>query len=66
MLVLTRKVGEAVIVGGEIRITVTALGSGRVRIGIEAPPHVTILRSELSSEHTGPTAVVDETRDERA
>ena len=47
MLVLTRKRGETVVLDGEIRVTVVALGRNAVRLGIEAPAGVTILREEL-------------------
>ena len=50
MLVLSRKSGESVQLGGaagEIVIKVIDLGGGRVRLGIEAPKSVTIVRSEL-------------------
>ncbi len=47
MLVLSRKPEESVIVAGEIRITVLAIRGHQVRLGIEAPDAVKILRSEL-------------------
>jgi carbon storage regulator len=47
MLVLGRKVGERIVVGKDIRITVTMIRGDLVRIGIEAPRQVTILREEL-------------------
>lgn len=47
MLVLTRKPGEQIIIADNIRITVVALGHGRVKIGIEAPPNVSIDRQEV-------------------
>lgn len=47
MLVLTRKPGEQVIIANNIRITVVAVGPGRVKIGIEAPPSVSIDRQEV-------------------
>lgn len=47
MLVLTRKPGEQVIIADNIRITVVAVGPGRVKIGIEAPPDVKIDRQEI-------------------
>jgi carbon storage regulator len=50
MLVLTRKPGEKVVIDGGITITVIEAKGGKVRIGIEAPPHVSILRSELALE----------------
>ncbi len=48
MLVLTRKVGERVIIGADIAITVVEMGGGRVKLGIEAPKSVPIIRAELS------------------
>lgn len=47
MLVLSRKLGERFIVGNNIRITVVEIERGKVRIGIEAPDEVPILREEL-------------------
>jgi len=46
MLVLTRKVGQSIQVGDDVRITVIRAGD-QVRIGIEAPSHVNIVRSEI-------------------
>lgn len=47
MLVLSRKEGESVMIGGNIAVTVIRLAGGRVRLGIAAPKEVSILRSEL-------------------
>ena len=47
MLVLSRKVGERIVVGDKITITVVRLGKGSVRIGIEAPDDMAIVREEL-------------------
>jgi carbon storage regulator len=47
MLVLGRKVGERIVIGKDICITVTMIRGDLVRIGIEAPRQVTILREEL-------------------
>jgi carbon storage regulator len=47
MLVLTRKRRESVLVGDAVRITVVEVGRSTVRIGIEAPSGVTVLREEL-------------------
>ena len=55
MLVLSRKVNERIQIGDEITITIVRVSSGSVRIGIEAPGHLTILRDELNS-----TAGLDE------
>jgi len=48
MLVLTRKLGEKVVVGGNVTITVVAARNGRVRLAIEAPKDVRVLRGELA------------------
>ena len=47
MLVLRRKVGETIVVDGVINISVLAVEGERVKIGIVAPPDVTIVRQEL-------------------
>lgn len=55
MLVLTRKVGESIQIGNDIRIVVTQVGGNRVRIGIEAPNCVNVRRQEveLSNDEVG-------------
>jgi carbon storage regulator len=47
MLVLTRRPGQRVMIDGRIVVTVISTKNGQVRLGIEAPPHVHILREEL-------------------
>ena len=47
MLVLTRKPGERIQIGSNITIKVLEIVGTRIRIGIEAPTEVTVLRSEL-------------------
>jgi carbon storage regulator len=47
MLILSRKVGETIVIDGGIRLTVTAIHGRQARIGIEAPKEVAILRDEL-------------------
>jgi carbon storage regulator len=49
MLVLSRKVGETIHLGDDIRITVAALQGNRIRIAIDAPEDVLILRGELAT-----------------
>jgi carbon storage regulator len=48
MLVLTRRCGERILIGDNIWITVVNVERGKVRLGIEAPPDVLVLREELS------------------
>lgn len=50
MLVLTRRLNEAIQLGENIRITVVAIDADRVRIGIDAPRDLKIYRSELLQE----------------
>ena len=47
MLVLTRRVGESIVIANDVRITVVALGNGRVKIGIEAPQGISVDRAEI-------------------
>ena len=47
MLILQRKEGESLHIGDDVEITVLAVEAGRVRLAIQAPRSVTILRSEL-------------------
>lgn len=47
MLVLSRKVGEKIVIAGNIIVTVSRLGHSRVVLGIEAPPEVRVVRGEL-------------------
>ncbi len=47
MLVLTRKTGEGIIIGDDIKITIVELKSGGVRIGIDAPRDIKVHRQEV-------------------
>jgi carbon storage regulator len=47
MLVLSRKVGEKLVVGDDISFVVLGICGNQVRIGIEAPRHVSIHREEV-------------------
>ena len=57
MLVLSRKVGESILISGSIRVTVVQSANGRIRLGIDAPPEVKVLRAELirSCFHSSPS-----------
>lgn len=50
MLVLSRRVGESVVVGDEVTITVLEVRGDVVRVGIAAPRSVTVHRAELLAE----------------
>jgi carbon storage regulator len=47
MLVLSRRIGEEIIIGGNIRVTITAVNGNKVRLGITAPPEVRVDREEV-------------------
>lgn len=47
MLILSRKVGQSLYIGDGIEITITELSGDKVKIGINAPKEVQILRKEL-------------------
>jgi len=48
MLVLSRKIQEAITIGSDIKIRIISIRGNTVRLGIEAPQEVSILRSELA------------------
>jgi carbon storage regulator len=50
MLVVSRKVGERVLIGDQITVTVIKVGSGGVRIGIQAPKEMAVVREELAQQ----------------
>lgn len=50
MLVITRKKGESILIGDDIEITVSKVEDGSVKLAINAPKEMTILRKELFEE----------------
>ncbi len=50
MLVLTRKLGESVVIGNDIVVTVSDIKNGQIKLGITAPKDVTINREEVIRE----------------
>jgi carbon storage regulator CsrA len=51
MLVLTRKQQEQIRIGNQVTITILRISGNQVRVGIEAPPDVRILRGELPAHN---------------
>lgn len=67
MLVLTRKTQERIVISDDIVVTVVRINGNQVRIGIEAPPHISVRRAELARkdfetpcERTAPKAPTSE------
>ncbi len=50
MLILTRKIDESIVIADDIIVTVLEISGERVKIGIEAPRSVVILRQELQEQ----------------
>lgn len=50
MLVITRKVGQSIWIGNDVRITLIKTRSGDARIGIECPKHIVVDREEVRQE----------------
>jgi carbon storage regulator len=47
MLVITRKLGETIVIDGNIRVTVVSHQGGKIRLGIEAPEYISVDRQEV-------------------
>ena len=50
MLVLSRKLGEKIVVGDNIVITVVKIDRNQIRIGIEAPTEISVYREEIAPQ----------------
>lgn len=54
MLVLTRTVGEELIIAGNIRVRVAEVKGGRIKLAVEAPREITVRRQELPVTTSSP------------
>ena len=63
MLILTRRVGETLIIGVDVKVTVLGVRGHQVRIGVDAPKNVSVHREEIyhriQSEQSGTPGDVD-------
>ena len=62
MLVLSRKVGERILIGENISVTVVRVTGGGVRIGIEAPAEMPVIREELKKTIDAPGSSASATK----
>ena len=58
MLVLSRKLGEKIVIGDNIVITVVKIDRNQIRIGIEAPQDIPVYREEIAPERVSKAETV--------
>ncbi len=61
MLVLSRKLGEKIVINGDIVVTVVKIDRNQVRIGIEAPGEIPVYREEIAPGYRENTNAPGET-----
>ena len=59
VLVLSRKIGEAIVIGSGIVVRVLEAGAGRARLGVEAPDEVLVLREKIAARPDIPSTRVE-------
>lgn len=66
MLVLSRKLGESIFIGNDIEISIVEVSKGMVKLGLEAPKNMQILRQELKEAVTGANIKAVENKKEKS
>jgi len=67
MLILTRRIGETIMIGDDVSVTVLRIKGSQVRIGVKAPRNVSVQREEISDRIKSALAdAADEEASERA
>ena len=56
MLILTRQVGEDIVIGEAVTVSVLGIKQGQVRLGIQAPKQIKVLRGELLDRQKDPSS----------
>jgi carbon storage regulator len=60
MLVLTRRLGEVIVIDGKIRVKIVSIDGGKVRLGIAAPQSIPVDREEVHRQRAELAAAVGE------
>ncbi len=61
MLILTRRPGEAIVIGDDIKVTILGVANKQIRIGIEAPKEVSVHREEIYEKiHAKETLITED------
>ncbi|MCZ0952176.1 MAG: carbon storage regulator CsrA [Rhodospirillaceae bacterium] len=47
MLILTRRIGESVVIGGDVRVTLLGVKGNQARLGVDAPKDIAVHREEI-------------------
>ena len=63
MLILTRRVGESLMIGDDVTITVLGVKGNQVRIGVKAPKEVAVHREEILNRIEEAAAAEDQSED---
>lgn len=50
MLILSRKIGESLVINGNITVTLVSQKQGQIKVGIEAPKNISVHRSEIQDK----------------